>query len=365
MADDAIMEYIPPATLSAIQKRDPHPLFRAYCIGEEGTATPNVIGIGGRVLNWLRSAISAMVQKLQFGTKIFLDHAETNEHAGRTVVGELVGKALEYVGGKMRAVAVTYIYPAFRGETADTASIEAEIEIDPSGNSNVIDGVHVQNITGIAVGDSRKHKPAFAAAGLIAQLQAYETQGNDGGGGKMADLSIENVRDFILLRRLTPSELFNEEYIRKDKAVQGLLKGETEMRERLQKELDKLKEDGKAEIDKLATANKGLRTELVTGKAKSIATAIIAERKMPEKRAKFVELHLKEFKVDGDDLSDAAIKKQLDSFIDAQVEAAAQYETIFNPASGSGSSSTAGAGGAGAGQGASGDPNAGLCIDNI
>lgn len=365
MAADEITRYIPPATIAAIQKRDPHPLFRAYCVGEEGEATPNVIGLGGRVLNWLRTAISAMVQKLQFGTKIFHDHAETNEHAGRTIVGELVGKALEYVGGKMRAIAVTYIYPAFRDVVADTASIEAEIEIDPTGNSNVIDGVHVQSVTGIAVGDSRKHKPAFAAAGLIAQLQAYEAQATEGGGGKMADLSIENVRDFILLRRLTPSELFGDEYIRKDKVVQGLLKGETEMRERLQKELDKLKADSSAENEKLATANKSLRTEIITGKAKALAAAIIAERKMPPERAKFVELHLKDFKVEGDDLADAAIKKQLDTFIDVQVEEAAKYETIFKPATGSGASGNGGAGGAGSDKGTSGDPNAGLCIDNI
>jgi hypothetical protein len=364
MAAGEITQYIPPATLTAIQKQDPHPLFRAYCIGEEGEATPNVVGVGGRVLNWLRAAISAMVQKLQFGTKIFLDHAKTNAHDGRTVVGELVGKALEYVDGKMRAVAVAYIYPAFRDETADTASIEADIEVDPSGRSNVVDAVHLQSVTGIAVGDSRKHKPAFAAAGLIAQLQAFDSQGNEGrGGNKMGDLTIENVRDFIGLRRLTPSELFNEETITRDPVVRNKIKAEFETRERLQKELDKLKEEGAAEIAKLASTNKTLRTEIVTGKAKTIAAAIIVERKMPPERAKFVELHLKDFKVEGDDLADAAIKGQLDKFIDAQVEEAAKYETIFKPAAGG----AAGAAGSSAGteQGKGGDPNAGLCVDNI
>ncbi|HBJ74696.1 MAG TPA: hypothetical protein DDY86_04065, partial [Syntrophaceae bacterium] len=64
MAADEIMQYIPPATITAIQAKDAHPLFRAYVVGEEGNATPNVIGIGGRVLNWLRASISAMVQRL-------------------------------------------------------------------------------------------------------------------------------------------------------------------------------------------------------------------------------------------------------------------------------------------------------------
>jgi hypothetical protein len=362
LAADEIMNYIPPATISAIQKKDPHPLFRAYCIGEEGEATPNVIGVGGRVLNWLRAAISAIVQKLQFGTKIFHDHAETNTHEGRTVVGELVGKALEYVSGKMRAIAVTYIYPAFRDVTADTASIETEIEIDPTGNSNVVDAVHVQGVTGIAVGDSRKHKPAFAAAGLIAQLQAFDIQGNERGGTNMGELTVESIRDFIMLRRLTPSELFNEETITRDSVVRSKIKAEFEMRERLQKEFDKLKEDGAAAVEKLATTNKTLRSEIVTGKAKTIAAGIISERKMPVERAKFVELHLKDFKVEGDDLTDAAIKGQLDKFIDAQVEEAAKLETIFKPAGGA---AKQGSGSEAAGQGKEGDPNAGLCIDNI
>jgi predicted transcriptional regulator len=127
MASDEIMQYIPPATLEKIQASDEHPLYRAYIIGEEGNATPRIVGEGSRVLNWMRSAISAMVSKLQFGTKIFFNHGETNEHQGRTVVGELVGKALEYVKGKMQAIAIAYIYPDQRDKPADAASIEAEI----------------------------------------------------------------------------------------------------------------------------------------------------------------------------------------------------------------------------------------------
>ena len=61
MAQDEIMQYVPPETHQKIIAKDEHPLYRAYCIGEEGKATPNVIGIGGRVLNWMRAAISAMV----------------------------------------------------------------------------------------------------------------------------------------------------------------------------------------------------------------------------------------------------------------------------------------------------------------
>ena len=318
MAAGEIMQYIPPDTVAAIQAKDKHPLFRAYVVGEEGDATPNIVGMGGRVLNWLRASISAMVQRLQFGTKIFHNHAATNEHAGRTVVGEVVGKALEYVGGKMRAVAVTYIYPQFADIVADAVSIEAEVDIDPSGRSNTVDDIHVGEITGIAVGDRRYNKPAFASAGLIAQLQAFDIQVNEQG-GKM-DLTIEGVRDFINLRRLTPSELFSEDAVSKDKVFREMITKEYGNRERIQKEFDTFKTEGTAKVAKLETENKTLRQTLTTGKAQTLAQAIIAERKMPEQKAKYVGTKIPEFKIEGDVIDDAAIKGQLNKFIDGHID---------------------------------------------
>jgi len=337
MAADEIMQYIPPATITAIQAKDAHPLFRAYVVGEEGNATPNVIGIGGRVLNWLRASISAMVQRLQFGTKIFHNHAEeTNKHSGRTVVGELVGKALEYVSGKMRAVAVAYIYPSYRDIIADAVSIEAEIEVDPSGQSNIVDGIHVGAITGIAVGDRRYNKPAFPAAGLIAQLQAFENQGDNTGGGKM-DLTIDQVKDFLLLRRIKPSEVFREEDLTKDEVIRTKIKAEFDMRERLQKEFDALKQTSSEKLTGLEAKNKELMQTLTTGKAQTLAQAIVAERKLPAEKAKFItDIKLPGFKIDGDAIEDAAIKGQLDKFIDASLDEYGKLEAVFKPAAADG-----------------------------
>jgi len=331
MAAGEITQYIPPDTIAAIQAKDAHPLFRAYVVGEEGNATPNVLGMGGRVLNWLRASISAMVSKLQFGTKIFHNHAATNVHSGRTVVGEVVGKALEYIGGKMRAVAVAYIYPQFKDIIADAVSIEAEVDLDPTGQSNVVDGIHVGEITGIAVGDRRYNKPAFASAGLIAQLQAFEIQGNEQG-GKMSDFTIEQVRDFIMLRRITPSEIFSEDAIGKDSAVRAKIKAEFDMRERAEKSLDTIKKEATDKVTSLEQKNKELMQTIMTGKAQSLSQAIITERKMPEPKAKFVALKMPEFKIEGDVTDDAVVKAQLNKFIDAKLDELGKYESIFNPA---------------------------------
>lgn len=336
MADGEILQYIHPGTYQSIIGKDSHPLFRAYCIGEEGDATPKIVGGGSRVLNWLRSAISTMVQKLQFGTKIFLHHGTTNAHEGRTVVGELVGKALEYVDGKMRAIAVTYIYPQHRDVPADAASIEAEIEIDPTGTSNTISDVHLQKITGIAVGDKSKVKTAFPAAGLVAQLQAFEEQHITKEGGGIMDLTLEQVRDFIMLRRLTPSELFGDDQITKDPVVRGKIKAEYDQRERVEKDLKALKDEMTEKNTKLETENKDLRKVLVSGKAQTMVQDIMTERKMPDPKANFVKMQVPKFKVEGEDLDDNVIKTQLNKFIDTQLDEFTKLEQVFSPTNGNG-----------------------------
>jgi hypothetical protein len=338
MAQGEILQYIPPDTYQQIILKDEHPLFRAYCIGEEGNATPRIVGGGSKVLNWLRTAISCMVQRLQYGTKIFLNHGETNAHAGRTVVGELVGKALEYVEGKMRAIAVTYIYPEHRDVPADAASIEAEIDLDPSGRSNVVDGVHVRNITGIAVGDSRYAKTAFAAAGLVAQLQAFEIQGDNTGGS--VEITIDQVKAFLKNGQIAPSAVFEKPALLSDQVVGDhviqKLTGEYAQRRQAEEDLTNLKKEMPLKITKLETENKTLRQTVAAGRASEIAKTIITERKMPEPKAKYIAIKLPDFKVEGDAVDDASIKGQLDKFVDKQLDEFTKFEAIVNPAQGGG-----------------------------
>jgi hypothetical protein len=363
MAADEIMQYIPPATIEDIKRKDEHPLYRAYIIGEEGEAVPVVVGRGGRVLNWLRSAISAMVTRLQFGTKIFFNHATTNEEQGRTPIGELVGKALEYVNGKMRAIAVTYIYPEHRDLPADAASIEAEVELDPTGRSNVIDAVHVLGISGIAVFDSKKHKPAFPAAGLVAQLQAWEQEQYNQGGEQMPELNLESVRTFLKSGAIQPSAVFDKPTLLSDSLVGdhvlSKLNQEYARRMKTEEELEAVKKEMPEKITKLETENKTLRQNIVIGRAREMANGIFTERKMPKTKIEFVTMKLPEFKIEGDTLDDATIKTQLNKFIDSKLDECAIYEKVFTPDPNAGKQPEPTA------QPSGGDPNAGLGIDNV
>jgi len=81
-----------------------------------------------------------------------------------------VGKAIKTIQSKVNAIAITYIYPEYRGLPLDVASIEADVNINPDDSVHDVD---VGDITGIALGNSAVEKPGFAGATLLSQIQAF------------------------------------------------------------------------------------------------------------------------------------------------------------------------------------------------
>jgi len=151
------------------------------------------------------------------------------------------------------------------------------------------------------------------------------------------DLTLDQVKDFLMIRRITPSEVFREEDITRDKTFRAKLQAETEMRERLQKEHDALKTTTEEKLAKLKADNESMRLTLTTDKAKTLASALIQERKLDPEKSKFIlDLKLPNFKVEGEAIDDSAIKGQLNKFLDASIDEYARYEAVFKPAAGAG-----------------------------
>lgn len=86
-------------------------------------------------------------------------------------IGEVVGSVAKNIKNKLTAFAAIYIYPEYRNIPLDVASIEADISIDPEEKG--IHAIDVQDITGIALGNSNVNKPGFASATLQGELQAF------------------------------------------------------------------------------------------------------------------------------------------------------------------------------------------------
>lgn len=169
MASSEIIDIIPKDIYEDIKRKDAHPLFQAYVVGHEGEIEGTVVGYGKKILHWFSSAINKLWEKLKYGTKIFHGHNVDSSHEGRQSIGEVVGKAIKTIQNKVNAIAITYIYPEFRDLPLNVASIEADVQIN---SDDSVHDVDVGDITGIALGNSKIDKPAFADATLLSQIQA-------------------------------------------------------------------------------------------------------------------------------------------------------------------------------------------------
>ena len=172
MASSEILSHIPANIYEEIKTKDPHPEFRAYVIGHEGISTGKIVGHGDYVKRWFAPAIEKIVEKLQYGTKIFHAHGKTNVHSGRGVIGRIVGKAKQIIDDNLSAIAIAYIEPDYRDLKLDVASIEADVILSNDQDRGIYDA-NVKDITGIALGDSSFERPGFSKATLISQIQAF------------------------------------------------------------------------------------------------------------------------------------------------------------------------------------------------
>jgi len=332
MAAEEILDHVSTSAYLRIKGKDNKPNFRAYCIGHEGESSGKVVGMGRVIKKWAHSAIENINKKLALGTKIFHMHGPTNEHEGRKPIGEIVGKTLSDIAGKLSAIAIAYIYPAYHDVPLDVASIEAEINMPETINANAraVD-VDIEEITGIALGNSAIVKPGFAGATLLASLQEFVDNADRGnrskGGGET--MTLDEIKTAIKEGRYRLSDVFGDDEISKDPSVLRLVRGETqaefEHRTRTDKKFDeeraKWEKEKKALEDQVkAEGQKGLKSDAVE-KLKDI----ISQRKLDEKQVKFVQ---KDFPKFAPTTGDALIR-DLNKFVDDQLTEYDQAAELF------------------------------------
>jgi hypothetical protein len=332
MAAEEILDHVSASAYKRIKKDDPKAEFRAYVIGHEGESSGKVVGMGRVVKKWARSAVEHINEKLNIGTKIFHLHGvETNDHDGRKPIGEVVGKVLSDIAGRLSSIAIAYIYPDFHDVPLDVASIEADINMPETINPNAraVD-VDVEKITGIALGSSEIVKPGFEGATLLASMQEFaesNTESNRQGGAKQ--MTAAEIKKAIREAGLQPSDVFSLRDITADPSI------EEEMRESTpaNREFIRLRQENKdlarqvRDLEGRATAaeseNKTLKDQvgslgeglLKTKAAESLKSAI-ATRKLDEKQAAFINKNAAKFAPK----SESTLAGDLNTFIDAQLD---------------------------------------------
>jgi hypothetical protein len=334
MAVSEILKIIPVSYYQRIKAQDKNPLFKAFVIGHEGESRGKVAVDGksyGEVIKrWAKKAIQKMFQKIKLGLELFHGHDKPenmNAHNDREQIGEVVGKDLRDIDGRLSTVVVGYIYPPYKKLKLDTASIEAFVNVDPDGDDeNEID---VESITGIALADKNYETPGFPHAGLLAQLQAFTTDHTTKGGNEMAEqLTIGKVIDFIRSEKVRPSELFKKAEIVGDPIVEEVIKeknpNEYEARKRIENEHEKEKQEWEKEKEELKKSLKDLGAKAAKTTITEKVKDILKQRKLSDQEQRFIKRNLDKFKIDEPD-DEKAIEKNLDRFIDDQVD---EFEAI-------------------------------------
>jgi len=321
MAATEIKAMIPPYYFDEIKRRDPKPLFKAFVVGQEGKAEATWVGVGKVVKTWFADAIGKLARKIYTGLKLFHGHDETNEHEGRQEVGEVAGIKTQSINNKYSAVIAAYIYPEFKNLPLDVASIEADINInDVDGDVRAID---VDDITGIALGNSAVNKPGFPGATLLGELQAFAGQSQSTkGGGKMTTLS--EIKEFVKEEGIDPSEVFGRDQLIDDPVMKGYVKaavkegisGEYLNRKNLDEAFDKARKEWEDEKKKLEDKLKSSETEGAKTKAIDLFSAKAKERKLDDKQTKFIDMKKGDFVPE--DLEN--VDKEVDKFMDAVLE---------------------------------------------
>jgi hypothetical protein len=326
MAVEEVLSLIPASEYQRIKDRDASPMFKAYVIGHEGESRGKAIGMGTVVARWMRSAIENLFKKLHAGLQVFHNHATTNEHQGRIPIGEVVSKALKTIGDKLTTIAIIYIKPEFRNLPLDIASIEADVRFKEDKSRSVYDA-DVDEITGIALGNSSMNTPGFEGATLLAQVQAFvnkKSKTTHFAGGNV-EFTIEDAKALIKAEKLQPSDLFGVESLSDDSTVKGLIEGATKKavageyahRKREEETFDAKKKEFEAENKKLKDEVLSSKIEVSKTKIPALFAKVATDRKLSDVQKKFIEKRLeKNFVPKAVETLEQDFNKHVDSELD-------------------------------------------------
>ena len=330
MPESDVRSMIDPTIMEGIKKKDPHPVVKVFAVGHEGTAQPHILGFGKAQLQYFRDAIHKLYSALNMGTKVFHGHgAGTNSHDGRTAVGEVVGKALQEIGGKLYDFAAVYMYPEHHSISSDLdiASVEADLDMsqESDGSIRVTD---VLGIQGIALGSSKRNSPAFPGATLQATIQAFRDE------HKESQMDLEEAKELIGKNGWSPAQLFSEAALRTDTVVKDIAKAKSESEYQARKRTEAERDDERARITemskKLETAESDtakLRADNYRFRSEELFQAEAKSRKLDDKQLTFIKGELGTFKSEAQD--DKALAADMGAFLDSGLKKFEEVAKLF------------------------------------
>lgn len=316
MAQHEVLEMIPADTVNRIRANDPHPEFRVFSVGHEGEANANVVGKGMSVLRYARDIVVQMFNRIKLGLPSFNRHnPATNSHEGRETIGEVVGKTMKEIGGKLHALTAVYIKPEWRDKELDIASIEGNFEAEER-EDGTLGVVRLSAVTGIALSNHEVDVPGMPGATLQAALQMFTQDGRM----QHMELTKEQVKEAVTKLGIKASDLFTKDELLALDVVKESKKEEYEWAKRLEKKLGESGEENaklQGKITELEGNNAKLREKANAGTVKETLASMATEKKLDPKFTAYVQKNLTLFKStkEGDEF-----KAELEKFVDAQAK---------------------------------------------
>jgi len=322
------MDMVGADKIAQIKLADKSPMLKAFVVGHEGEAQGTLIGVGNVVKKWFGDAIEKLSNKINIGLKLFHGHAATNDTEGRVSVGEVVGKNLLNIKDRLSSVVACWIYPAYRHLPLDVASIEADIDLvgDSQDRLYVAD---VNEISGIALGNSETETPGFPGATLLGQLQAFAeitlNKGDD-------EMTLAELKKAIQESKFKPSDLYDREAIFADPIISEQVKEKVsnasgynirKLEDAIENSanLTKKLEEAEVKITESEKERDTLKLESAKAKIGSLFDTQKTERKLDEKQSKFIQNRLGGFtpqKVED-------LEKELNAHLDSELK---EYKTM-------------------------------------
>jgi len=150
--------------------------------------------------------IRQLAEKIKAGTRFFIGHRETNAQNNRESVGEILSSFVKEIGGRLVNVIVGHFPDRGKVEDMDVCSMEADVYTD---DENIVGDVN--DISGVALGNSDRESPAFPGALRLSTVQCFGKE------GEKKTMTLEEIKTAVRTMNIHPWQLFSEEDIKKDR----------------------------------------------------------------------------------------------------------------------------------------------------
>jgi hypothetical protein len=287
MSASDIIKNIPENIYNKIKQKNPHPYFQAYSIIQDGTSNPKDINDNTyKPIEWGKEVISKVKGIIKKGLQFFIGHNKDNSTEGRKSIGEVVSDFSKKIGDKLHHIVIGYFPDRSEAQKYDVCSIEANIITEEYPNLSI--AKKIQDITGIALGNSQVDKPAFAGAVRLGTVQAFGDNDPDPDPDldpdpdppkknirKEIPMTFEEIKQAVKSMNIFPNQLFTEDDLKGDNVFGRLFTENEKLKTENQEHKTKISE----KEEEIKTLNRNISEADAHNKLENILSTFESDNK--------------------------------------------------------------------------------------